>query len=73
MKIVIGSVQYLISERKKSGKKPEKFLLKVEPDNSRKYISSLFSTDDENIFTFDYSGIRYLLNIESKSIVRIKG
>jgi hypothetical protein len=68
MELVIKGVTYMICTRVVPSKKPLLFLLKLEPDNSRKYISSLYPTSDLNKFNFDYSCKSYTLDILVKEI-----
>lgn len=68
MELIIRGVTYIISTRLVPSKKPLLFLLKVEPDNKRKYISSLFPTQDVNKFNFDYSCKSYTIDILVKEI-----
>ena len=68
MEVIIKGVTYIISTRLVASKKPILFMLKVEPDNSRKYISSLYPTSDVNKFNFDYSSKSYTIDILVKEI-----
>lgn len=68
MEIVIKGVTYIISTRLVASKKPILFMLKVEPDNTRKYISSLYPTSDVNKFNFDYDSRSYTIDILAKQI-----
>ena len=68
MELIIKGVTYIISTRLVPSKKPILFMLKVEPDNSRKYISSLYPTSDVNKFNFDYSSKSYTIDILVKEI-----
>lgn len=68
MELIIKGVTYIISTRLVPSKKPLLFLLKVEPDNKRKYISSLYPTLDVNKFNFDYSCKSYTIDILVKEI-----
>lgn len=68
MELIIKGVTYIISTRLVPSKKPLLFLLKVEPDNKRKYISSLYPTEDASKFNFDYSCKSYTIDILVKEI-----
>jgi hypothetical protein len=68
MEIIIKGVTYIISTRLAATKKPLLYMLKIEPDNSRKYISSLFPTTDSNKFNFDYGNKSYQIDLLNKQI-----
>ena len=68
MEIEIKGVKYIISTRLVASKKPILFMLKVEQDNTRKYISSLYPTSDVNRFNFDYGSRSYTIDILAKQI-----
>lgn len=67
MKFTINGNDYIMSERKDIGKKPVLFLLRL-TGKARQYVSSLYPTDIPNVFRFDEKGIRYLLNLNDKTI-----
>lgn len=67
MKLIIKGETYIISERKNQGDKPKLFMLKL-TGKARQYVSSLFPTERQNEYRFDYQGRYYLLNIEQAII-----
>lgn len=73
----LGKVKILILDRKvQTEKKSNKYLLaitKISKETKNTYISSLYPTDRENIFRFDYQQVLFELEfIHSKSIVQIR-
>lgn len=54
---------FLICERSSpTPKKPKHFLIQKVPN--RKYISSLYETNNDGQFTFDFAGHKYTLTIK---------
>lgn len=73
----LEKIKILILDRKnQTEKKTSKYLLamtKTTKDTKDTYVSSLYPTDRENIFRFDYQQILFELEfIHSKSIVQIR-
>jgi len=50
---------------KTTASKTSQFLLKLEPDGSRKYVSSLWQTRRAGVHEFEYQGIRYGVDLNS--------
>ena len=48
------------------------FLLEVLPNGKRRYISSLWTSDQTSTYSFEYGGVRYDYIEESKDKVIIK-
>lgn len=69
MKMHIAGREFLIVNRKKSGKKSDVFLLQVTSDGQRKYISSLWQINGTT-YAFEYNGVRYVLDTEKRRIDR---
>ena len=72
MKIAISGRDYLIVTRQSKGKKSNVFLLQVQPDGKRKYISSLW-VRSASVYAFEYNGVRYDLNTENRTITKQNG
>jgi hypothetical protein len=68
MKLTIDDNSYIIVERKNIGNKPLLYMLKLIGKN-REYVSSLFPTDRQNIFNFDYKGEKFTIDIV-KAIIK---
>lgn len=50
------------------------FLLQKLPDNSRRYISSLYQAPGiEAVYYFDYDGIKYQLNLIDQGVEILEG
>jgi len=66
-KFYIGSDLYYIRQRKTGlHKKPALFISKTKP--VYQYISSLFSTDMENIYTADFQGKAFKVELKQEQI-----
>lgn len=73
MKTIIEGIQFLICERKVlTANKATMYLLKINPNGKREYISSLYPTESEGIFRIDYNGSKGVLNLSLKKIEGIK-
>ena len=53
------------SASKTTTSKTSQFLLKIEPDGSRKYVSSLWQTRRAGVHEFEFQGIRYGVDLNS--------
>ena len=50
-------------ETERTRAKAAEYLLRVNPDNSRNYLSSLWATNEDGVFTIEYEGTRYRVDI----------
>lgn len=64
-----SSKEYLLvsSRSKTEGRKPESFIVKIDKEGKRTYISSLFPNND-GTYNFDYLGIKYCATITAESL-----
>ena len=63
-----SQITYLISKRNKTTtRKPELFLLVLNSDHTKEYISSLYPTNYDNVFKFERSQARYKLILSDTS------
>jgi len=66
-KFFIGDSVYHLGERKKGlDKKPPLFIRRLKP--MYQYITSLFPTDIQNLFTADYKGKAFKVKLEQDQI-----
>ena len=66
-KFVAGGKRFVVKKRKTiTASKPEQYLIQLEPF---KYISSLFPTGEEGLYTFDYEKQLYILKQEENKVV----
>jgi len=66
-KFFIGNEVYHLGERKKGlDRKPPLFIRKLKP--MYRYISSLYPTDIQNLFTADYKGKAFKVKLEQDQI-----
>jgi len=56
------------SASKTTTSKTSQFLLKIEPDGSRSYVSSLWQTRTAGVHEFEYKGIRYGVDLTSSVV-----
>lgn len=64
---IAGGHKFVVKRRKQpTPKKPELFLIQLQPF---KYISSLFPTREEGLYTFDYENQLYMLKREDGKVV----
>jgi len=67
-KFFIGDSVYHLGERKKGlDRKPPLFIRKLKP--MYQYISSLYPTDIQNLFTADYKGKAFKVKLEQEQII----
>ena len=71
MKFTINNVTYIISKRKEPGTKPELFLLRLS-GVERQYVSSLFPTNVNSRYRFDYQQKQFILDIKQLTITPLK-
>jgi hypothetical protein len=71
MKFTINNVTYIISKRKELGTKPELFLLRL-TGKERQYVSSLFPTNVNSRYRFDYQQKQFILDIKQLTITPLK-
>jgi hypothetical protein len=71
MKFTINNVSYIISERKEPGTKPPLFLLRL-TGKERQYVSSLFPTNVNSRYRFDYQQKQFILDIKQLTITPLK-
>ena len=68
-RLISKDVQLILSERQKSTlRKTKYFLLKVNQDNTRTYISSLYPVKPNVSYTFDYKGVNYVMSISDEKV-----
>lgn len=64
---IAGGNKFCMRKRKKSTQsKPEMYLIQLQPF---RYISSLFPTSEEGLYTFDYEGQLYILKKGEAQVV----
>jgi hypothetical protein len=69
MRLKIGNKEFLVQSRIPSKGKPAKFLLEIQPDGKRKYISSLYPLNQTaEQYRYETGGVWYVLDIENQSI-----
>jgi hypothetical protein len=58
----------VLSNRSKTdGRKPQTFIVKIDKEGKRTYISSLFPNND-GTYNFDFLGIKYCATISAESL-----
>lgn len=67
-KLVGDNLTFILVERENpTPRKPRLYLLKVLPDNTRRYYSSCYPSATDNVFGVEQGGIRYTLVLEGET------
>jgi len=61
-----GEREFIMVKRPKAERtraKSAEYLLEVKPNGSRRYVSSLWPTTEEDVFVIEYNRTRYRVNV----------